>query len=96
MTPEEYKQHLQENVDINQSKAEYAIESRDEQNFTFYHSIAGAYLWALHKYSEVDTGYPNILPATLDRLKEYGMKGESYDKILNKLMDAYSDYERER
>jgi hypothetical protein len=45
--------------------------------------------------SSNDTSIP-LKKDTRERLKEYGMKGESYDKILNKLMDAYSDYERER
>jgi hypothetical protein len=38
----------------------------------------------------------SLTKVTRDRLKEYGQKGESYDKIMNKLMDVYSDYERER
>jgi uncharacterized FlgJ-related protein len=45
--------------------------------------------------TEDDTNIP-VKKVTRERLKEYGQKGESYDKILNKLMDAYSDYEREK
>lgn len=35
-----------------------------------------------------------ILPETRDRLKELGKKGETYDSILSKLMDAYSQNSR--